>query len=137
MDGKVGGTVHCFAGRPIINANRESNKIDAAAVTLTSSAEMEIKEINRTSESNNRPDLSAFLVEYPLPMKNAGAKRCQVVNFARFHGDNFLNVKGNDRDIVSRCFWDHGKDIGPAEYGKLTNIEMLLRYLKRKSPAYS
>jgi hypothetical protein len=123
----------CFAGRPIIEAYRTCNLLDAAAVVLTKSAEDEIKRLHKIRYPDDQLSelFSNIIVEYLMPMKGFEAKRLLTVNFALLETSAFQSLDGDERKLVSECFWKHNKDIPPSAYDKLNHTEMLLRFLKR------
>jgi hypothetical protein len=123
----------CFAGRSIIEAYRVCNQLDVAAVVLTESAKNEIAKRNKTCNPGEKlaDVFSNIIVEYLMPMKGLITERLYTINFAFLEAPPFLSLEGDERKLVSDCFWKHNKDIPPGIYDKLNNTEMLLRFLKR------
>jgi hypothetical protein len=118
----------CFAGKPIVEAYRLTSKIDAALACFSKSATKEFEEVHKGEKV--RTAFAGFACDYLVPLKTGEPARMAVINFAKPNGAQFQSLAGEERQLVSECFWKHRKDIPPSAYAKLTHTEMALRYLK-------
>jgi hypothetical protein len=59
-----------------------------------------------------------FLQKYLVPLRGGDNRRYYVVNFACFQPGvgGCGSLEGDERRVVSDCFWRHGKDISRKDY---------------------
>ncbi len=114
----------CFAGRPIVEAFRQTSDIDAAMILVAESAQKDL-------ESYVKPS-TELVIQYLAPLKKGIPRRFWAINFASFPIGLGELLHGDERREVAECFWKHNKDIEPAALTKLANTELFLRFLKSK-----
>jgi hypothetical protein len=119
----------CFAGRAIIEAYKQTNKLDLAGVAFTDSGRKEMERLLTQTPDTGTRKFAGLAVEYLVPVKEGEQVRRWTVNFAElFVPAAFPDLSGDARKLVSDCFWRHNKDIPQSALSKLTNTELLLRY---------
>ena len=120
----------CFAGRAIIEAYQLVGELDAAAVVFSPQAGALLSKLVQTQSSGDGALLARLAVEYLVPTKTLPPQRRWTVDFTRFGNAGFPSLEGDARALVAECFWKHNKDLPQSAYAKLTNTELLLRYLR-------
>lgn len=123
----------CFAGEPIIEAYKTGHTVDAAAIVYAPTAETEMARLKTVGNAANEAGFP-FVAFYRVPLHNLGSAQLRTVNFAAVANPTVGSLSGDERKLVSESFWKHGKQIPPNAYGKITNTELLLRFLKTVAP---
>lgn len=114
---------NCFAGKSIIDAYRETQELDLAAIIVSEKSKREL-----AASSLLKPEgmLGVFLHEYLVPFKNQKeAKRITLIPAAMF-----IEKTSEIRQLVLGSFWKHKKDIPQRALGKMNNTEMFFRSIK-------
>lgn len=107
----------CFAGKPIIEAYRLSEKLELSACVIAKSASEKFKSIVKDRQAE------FLLVEYLIPLKKSDPKKMLTLNYGAMEDHE------NPRDIVFKAFFAHNKDIPESVQQKMLNTEQHLRFL--------
>lgn len=103
-----------FAGIPIVNAYKLSNKLDMSVCVLTKDAAHKLNET-----------FSGFAIEYLIPTKDREEKLFTL-------GANPCDQNKDIREQVLSSFWKHNKDIPLSVKSKVDNTVQWLTYLRMK-----
>lgn len=126
----------CFAGKAIIDAYKQANKLDVAGVVFTDAGREEMEKLLTYVPDAGSREFAGLAVKYLVPVKEGAHVRMWTVNFAELSVPSvFPELTGDARKLVSDCFWRHNKDIPQSALSKLTNTELLLRYFQNCTAA--
>ena len=118
----------CFAGRPIIDAYRLTQRLDLAAVVISDEAKSQMSKID---DPKLKEALQVLSLEYLVPLNDGDVVRLNTLQPCT--PQMKFSLKSIDiRQQVVECFWAHRKDIAPATLNKLNNTETFLRFVRMR-----
>ena len=116
---------NCFAGKPIIDCYRLSNRMEFSGCVLTLSCEKVLRDVLGLGSEAIKDYVDGFVLPYLVPLKDDEV-RLRVVVWAR------KEQVGDVRGYVTRAFQSHNKDVSRKVHAKLDNTEIMIRcFLER------
>ena len=115
---------YCFAGRPIINCYRVGQLLDFSGCIMTSRCRDAINTLIAKDDKLN-VELGDFGYEYLCPCRDQTYERFLLLSWS-------VGNAADIRQAVFEAFKAHNKDMGPGVERKLTNTELILRFLRGK-----
>ena len=123
---------NCFAGRPIINAYKDSCNLELACIAIETEVWNQISELKEGAEKIFRDIMcNKFLCEYLTPCKSGYTKRKLLTpSLPEMEKLEIPDLK----QFLASSFWAHKKDLSPEAIVKLDNTERYIRFWLAKSP---
>lgn len=116
---------HCFAGKPIINCYRLSEKLQFSGTVLTTECNDILNKISPSRETEDFFKL--FFYPYLVPLKDNKEERLMVLNWI-YPIEKGDTIPSDVRQYIVNAFHSHKKDISQKVLLKLENTEIMLRY---------
>lgn len=123
---------NCFAGKPIINSYRLSQKLQLSGCAMTKELQEFLTDIE-SAEALKQVEFP-FVLPYLVPLKENIPEKLRLINWLCPLPD--WKITCDLRQYVAEKFYAHNKDIPREALPKLENTEMTLRYFlsKREQP---
>jgi hypothetical protein len=116
---------NCFAGKPIIDCYRLSNRLEFSGCVLTPSCEKTLQNALKGLVDNAIPldIISSEVLSYLVPLKD-GEERLWIIAWIQAN-----QIVGDVRQFVVKAFQSHNKDMSRKVFTKLDNTEIMIRCL--------
>ncbi len=122
-----------FAGKPIVDCYRLSQKLDFAGCAFTEKAgKLLIDKIvtwNGLMQNDLFPIFKEILVPYLVPLKDLTYKRLLLVDWLT---SSTIGQPKEFRQYINTAFHDHNKEINDSVVRKMENTERILRWLQER-----
>ena len=118
---------NCFAGKPIVEAYKTSQRLNLASCILTESAKEEFENLTSLNVNLSKWMETYLIYKYLIPFKDGESEEYIL--------DLEINSKKYKKDIrqaVLDGFWKHKKDIPISAHEKIDNTEKFIRFLEYK-----
>jgi len=113
---------NCFAGKPIINCYRLSNRMEFSGCVLTSDCGKILRAcLDSTGNEDIKVIVDRYVLSYLVPLKDEEVRLWTVV--WTIGG----GVIGDVRQYITKGFQAHNKDVHRNVYPKIENTEIMVR----------
>jgi hypothetical protein len=120
---------NCLAGKAVVEAYEQLEKVDLAGVVLTACFLEKIEDFKKLDNGVLEKTLSGQIADFLVPFSDGSEKTMGILNFTNgLWKKQFRDI--DIKQLVSEKFWAFGKHISNKVDRKVQNTEKMLRYFR-------